>query len=152
VSRDPAEPPHINFRYFQEGSDASGEDLRAVVAGVEFVRRITDELKSHGLDVAEELPGRQIADKPAIATFVKNEAWGHHASGTCAIGPATHGVVSSTFQVHGVSGLRVVDASVFPRIPGHFIVSAVLMIGEKAADVIAADAGTPAATAARSRA
>jgi choline dehydrogenase len=152
VSRDPAEPPHINFRYFQEGSDASGEDLRAVVAGVEFVRRVTDELKSRGLDATEELPGRQIADKPAIATFVKNEAWGHHASGTCAIGPATHGVVSSTFQVHGVSGLRVVDASVFPRIPGHFIVSAVLMIGEKAADVIAADAGKPAAVAAGSRA
>ena len=60
-------------------------------------------------------------------SFVRNQAWGHHASGTCAIGPATHdgGVLSSDFKVHGVRGLRVVDASVFPRIPGHFIVSAV---------------------------
>ena len=99
------------------------------------------------------MPGRQVVDKADIATFVRNEAWGHHAAGTCAIGPAAHGVVSSKFQVHGVSGLRVVDASVFPRIPGHFIVSAVLMIGEKAADVIAADAGLPAAaTTARPRA
>ena len=49
-------------------------------------------------------------------------------------------MLSSDFKVHGVDGLRVVDASVFPRIPGFFIVSAVYMIGEKAADVIAADA------------
>ena len=41
---------------------------------------------------------------------------------------------------HGVQGLRVVDASVFPRIPGFFIVSAIYMIAEKAADVILADA------------
>ena len=50
-------------------------------------------------------------------------------------------MLSSDFKVHGTQGLRVVDASVFPRIPGLFIVSAVYMIGEKAADVIAADAG-----------
>jgi choline dehydrogenase len=48
------------------------------------------------------------------------------------------GVLSSDFRVHGTKGLRVVDASVFPRIPGYFIVSAVYMIGEKAADVILA--------------
>ncbi len=79
---------------------------------------------------------------------MRNHAWGHHASCTCPIGRATHGgVLSSDFKVHGTAGLRVVDASVFPRIPGLFIVSAVYMIGEKAADVIAADAGTPAAAA-----
>ena len=50
------------------------------------------------------------------------------------------GVLSSDFRVHGTQGLRVVDASVFPRIPGFFIVSAIYMIGEKAADVILASA------------
>jgi choline dehydrogenase-like flavoprotein len=49
-------------------------------------------------------------------------------------------VVDGNFRVHGTRGLRIVDASVFPRIPGFFIVSAIYMIGEKAADVIAADA------------
>ena len=49
-------------------------------------------------------------------------------------------MLSSDFKVHGTQGLRVVDASVFPRVPGLFIVSAVYMIGEKAAEVIAADA------------
>ena len=47
-------------------------------------------------------------------------------------------MLTSDFKVHGIDGLRVVDASVFPRIPGLFIVSAVYMIGEKAADVITA--------------
>jgi hypothetical protein len=53
------------------------------------------------------------------------------------MGPREHGgVLDSQFRVHGVERLRVVDASVFPRIPGFFIVSAVYLIAEKAADVI----------------
>jgi len=71
---------------------------------------------------------------------VRNNAWGHHASCSCPIGKRENGgVLSSDFRVHGTRGLRVVDASVFPRIPGYFIVSAVYMIGEKDADVILAD-------------
>lgn len=50
-------------------------------------------------------------------------------------------MVSSDFEVHGTKGLRIVDASVFPKIPGFFIVTSVYMIGEKAADVIHAAAG-----------
>ena len=50
-------------------------------------------------------------------------------------------VVDSRFRVHGARNLRVVDASVFPRIRGVFIAAAVYMIGEKASDVIAEDAG-----------
>ena len=87
-------------------------------------------------------------DAPLIRQFIQDKAWGHHACGTRAIRPAHRaGVDNTTGEVHGVSRLRVVDASVVPRSPGHFIASAVLMIGEKAADVIAADAGTPAAAA-----
>jgi len=69
--------------------------------------------------------------------LVRENAWGHHASCTCAIGPREqNGVVDSNFRVYGTHGLRIVDASVFPRIPGFFIVSSIYMIGEKAADVI----------------
>ena len=93
--------------------------------------------------------GRSPTRRPS-PTYVRNQAWGHHASWHLRDRPGRRaGVVTSNFKVHGVRGLRVVDASVFPRIPGLFIVSAVLMIGEKAADVIAADAGTPAAAADR---
>jgi choline dehydrogenase len=48
-------------------------------------------------------------------------------------------VVDSKFRVYGTKGLRIVDASVFPKIPGFFIVSSVYMIAEKASDVILAD-------------
>ena len=50
-------------------------------------------------------------------------------------------MVDSRFRVHGTKGLRLVDASVFPRIPGHFISAAIYMISEKAADDILEDAG-----------
>ena len=68
---------------------------------------------------------------------------GHRASCSCAIGPDhdPRAVLDGDFRVRGVSGLRVVDASVFPRIPGTFLASAVCMISEKASDVlIGADA------------
>ena len=136
-SADPRQPPKIDFCYFDEGSDGEGKDLAAVVEGVQFVRAMTRDLKEQGLIAAEELPGEQYQTDDQLREFVRDNAWGHHASCSCAIGPkGSDGVLSSDFRVHGTRGLRVVDASVFPRIPGFFIVSAIYMIGEKAADVI----------------
>ena len=139
-SNNPRDTPAINFRYFDEGTDAGGDDLRAAVAGVKLVRRLTEPLKGRVVD-REEYPGPGHETDEALEQFVRNQAWGHHASSTCAIGlPDRGGVLSSDFKVHGTEALRVVDASVFPRVPGLFIVSAVYMIGEKAADVIIAAA------------
>ncbi|QEY18643.1 GMC family oxidoreductase [Cellvibrio sp. KY-GH-1] len=137
-SADPLDTPHINFRYFDEGNDTSGQDLQSVVEGVKFVRELTKDLIASGLIAEEELPGKQVQSDAEIAQFVKDNAWGHHASCTCPIGPDNDpmAVLDSNFKVRGVQGLRVVDASVFPKIPGFFIVSAVYMIGEKAADAI----------------
>ena len=141
-SADPRVQPEINFRYFDEGNDSGGGDLQAVAAGIVLARRLVAGLKAKGLIAAEELPGDAIADQ-ALPDFVQQHAWGHHASCTCRIGRREDGgVLSGDFTVHGVEGLRVVDASAFPRIPGFFIASAVYMIGEKAADAIAATAGT----------
>ena len=140
-SADPRDVPEINFHYFEEGSDEDGDDLDAVVEGIRFVRTMTAHLKKNKLIAEEELPGESVQSDDDLRDFVRNQAWGHHASCTCPIGAReTGGVLSSDFRVHGTSGLRVVDASAFPRIPGFFIVSAVYMIGEKAADVILADA------------
>ncbi len=139
-SADPLAPPAINFKYFTEGNDANGDDLKGVVAGVRLARKLAEPLIAEGLIKQEELPGPGV-DGDRLDEFVRNRAWGHHASCTCAIGdPKTGGVLSSDFKVHGVTGLRVVDASVFPRIPGFFIASAVYMVGEKAADGVIADA------------
>jgi choline dehydrogenase len=141
-SADPRDPPDVNFRYFEEGSDAAREDLDSVVAGVRFVRRMTADLKARGLIAEEELPGEDVKSDDALREFVRDHAWGHHASCTCPIGPRDQGgVLTSDFRVHGTRGLRVVDASVFPRIPGFFIACAIYMIAEKAADVILAGAG-----------
>jgi choline dehydrogenase-like flavoprotein len=140
-SADPLDTPLINFHYFKEGSDTSGEDLDSVVEGVKFVRTMTAELKKQKLIAAEELPGEEVQSDAEIRQFVQDNAWGHHASCTCPIGAReSGGVLASNFRVHGTEGLRVADASVFPRIPGFFIVSAIYMIGEKAADAILADA------------
>ena len=139
-SADPRATPRIDFHYFDEGTDG-GDDLDAVVEGVETVRRIIDRCGSVIED--EVVPGKQVASRDEIRQFIRDNAWGHHASCTCRMGPAGDpmAVVDSRFRVHGIRGLRVVDASVFPRIPGFFIVSAVYMIGEKASDVIIEDAG-----------
>ena len=138
-SSDPRDPPKIEFRYFDEGSDREDRDLEAVVEGIEFVRAMTKDLRERGVIVEEELPGESCRSDAQLKDFVRDHAWGHHASCSCPIGPRGQGgVLSSDFRVHGTQGLRVVDASVFPRIPGFFIASAVYMVGEKAADVILA--------------
>lgn len=140
TSPDPRARPAIEFRYFEEGTDAGGDDLQAVVNGIRLVRRMTDGMKPR-LIAEEELPGAGVTSDADLKQFVRDHAWGHHASCTCAIGPeATGGVLTSDFKVHRTERLRVVDASVFPRAPGLFIVSAVYMIGEKAADAMIANA------------
>jgi choline dehydrogenase len=139
-SPDPRVRPAVDFRYFEEGTDASGDDLKAVVEGIRLVRRLSSGMKPR-LIAEEELPGESVTSNAALQQFVRDHAWGHHASCTCAIGPeAAGGVLTTDFKVHRTEGLRVVDASVFPRAPGLFIVSAVYMVGEKAADAIIATA------------
>lgn len=135
-SGDPLDVPEINFHYFDEGSDQTGEDLESVVEGVKFVRRITARMKEH--IQREIVPGPAVTTQAELEQFIKANAWGHHASCSCKMGADTDpmAVVDSQFRVFGTKNLRVVDASVFPRVPGFFIVSAIYMISEKAADVL----------------
>jgi hypothetical protein len=79
--------PLINFHYFDEGSDTAGEDLQSVVAGIRFVRKLTEKLMTQGFIAAEEQPGEALQTDEQLMDFVRNVAWGHHASCTCAIGP-----------------------------------------------------------------
>jgi choline dehydrogenase-like flavoprotein len=138
-SADPRDMPLINFNYFAEGGE---KDLDAVVDGIRFVRRLTEKLRRQKLVAKEELPGDEVETTEDLRQFVRDNAWGHHASCSCPIGPReSGGVLSSDFRVHGVEALRVVDASVFPRIPGFFIAGAVYIVGEKAAEVILAGPG-----------
>lgn len=135
-STNPRDTPLIDFNSFNDSADAT-LDVRAVVEGMKFTRGM---INSMG-DFTEEWPGKQVSTDAQLSEWVRNEAWGHHASCTCPIGPSSDpmAVLDSKFRVRGVDRLRVVDASVFPRIPGYFIALPVYMVSEKAADVILGD-------------
>lgn len=137
-STDPRKWPRIDFHYFSEGNDEQGADLDAVVDGVNFVREMNRSLGA----IKEICPGPEYDTPQRLREFIQNEAWGHHASCTNKIGADNdeRAVLNSRFRVRGTKGLRVVDASVFPKIPGYFIVSAIYMISEKASDVLIEDA------------
>ena len=110
--------------------------MQSVVDGVKLALDIYDRLKRQGV-VAEVLDPAPGAD---LHEFVRDRAWGHHASCTCKIGADGDpmAVLDQDFRVRGTRNLRVVDASVFPRIPGLFILTSVYMISEKASDVLIA--------------
>ncbi len=140
-TKDPLTPPRIDFRYFEEGSPGNDQDLAGIVEGIRFVRQLMARVRATPSEKWHELvPGSGVASDDDLAQFVRREAWGHHACGTCAMGPSTDAsaVVDPQFRVRGVKGLRVVDASVFPDIPGFFIVVPIYMVAEKASDEIAA--------------
>jgi len=139
-SADPRDPPVINFHYFAEGNDTAGDDLNAVVKGVQLARQLNSQLGQ--IAIGERLPGPSVQSAQDIANFVSNEAWGHHASCSNKMGPASDpmAVVDSNFKVHGTKNLRIVDASVFPRIPGYYVMIPIMMISERASDFIIYDA------------
>ena len=143
-SANPLDVPEINFHYFYEGTDReAGDDLAAITEGVKFIRKINKHAAEKGVVKGEIWPNPtdEVEDEASIRNFVAREAWGHHASCSCPIGADADpmAVLDSRFRVRGARNLRVVDASVFPRIPGVFIVTNIYMIAEKASDVIAED-------------
>ena len=83
-------------------------------------------------------PGVDLAKDADLEKFIKENAWGHHACGSCKIGKDgdVAAVLDGDFRVRGVAGLRVVDASAFPDIPGYFLAAPVYQISEKASEVI----------------
>ena len=137
-SSNPFDTPTIRFHYFEEGTDTKGEDLDAVVEAVKLVRAMNCE---NDAIACELIPGPDYGDD-RLREWVANHAWGHHASCSCRMGKPDDpdAVVDSRLRVIGTTGLRIVDASIFPRIPGFFIVMPIYMVSEKAADVIVEDA------------
>jgi choline dehydrogenase len=136
-SADPLDMPAITYNYFDTGKGDFQSDITALSEAVDLAR---DSFKRQLVPIDEVLPGKTVTSKEAVADYVKDTAWGHHASSTCPIGKDDDpmAVLNSDFQVRGTAGLRVVDASVFPRIPGTFTAVSTYMVAEKAADVILA--------------
>lgn len=141
-SADPRDTPLIDFNYFSDPVGAA-KDLQALREGVDLSRKMFEKLIPLDGGFKETWPTKANATSDAdIKTYLKNEAWGHHASCSCPIGADSDpkAVLNSKFQVRGTSGLRVVDASVFPKIPGAYIAVPLMQVAEKASvDIIAAN-------------
>ena len=130
----------------------SRRDLAAMMDAVAFMRKVN--ARNPEQFVNEVQPGSDKGDhSEQMKEWVKTQAWGHHCSCTCPIGKDSwkedtadltddRAVLDSRFRVHGVRGLRIVDASVFPKIPGYFILAPVYMMSEKAADTLLQDSLT----------
>jgi choline dehydrogenase len=133
-SSDPLDPPAIRVNYL-----STYADMRVIIEGVKLSRRLAQQqplAKSRG----EELhPGANIQTDEEIAEFIRAEAQTlYHPVGTCKMGDDTMAVVDSQLRVHGIERLRVVDASIMPRIVAGNTNAPTIMIAEKAADMIRA--------------
>ncbi|MFD4790512.1 GMC oxidoreductase [Streptomyces sp. NPDC058459] len=143
-STDPTEPPEIRFHYFSEGTPGWEEDLDGLVDGLRIARDVIANAGDAGVR-GELVPGPEVRTDDQLKEWARTQCWGHHACGTARIGTEDDrlAVLDGDFRVRGVKGLRVVDASVFPDIPGLFIDSAVHLVSEKASEALLADYPAP---------
>ena len=127
--------PNDLFNSFQIGGD---EDIQAIYEGMDFGIRAFKNLVPLDGSFDRVWPPANLTSEADLKQFARDEAWGHHASCTCPIGRDDDptAVLDKDFLVRGTENLRVVDASVFNKIPGTYLALPVYMIGEKAADVI----------------
>jgi choline dehydrogenase len=143
VSADPSVRPRIQKNVFDRGATLDDPELAAMVRGIRVVRDIHVQMRkdSPGTGFREIWPGPEVATDAQIASFVARETWGHHVCCTAKMGTPDddQAVVDSHFRVLGASHLRVVDASIFPEIPGTFIALPLYMMSEKAAETILED-------------
>jgi 4-pyridoxate dehydrogenase len=127
---------------------AADNDWKVLRSGIRTFREIAHQSAFDRFRGAEILPGLAVRTDNEIDNFIKSTALNvHHPLGTCRMGPASDpsSVVDAELRVHGVDGLRVVDASIFPDIVGGNINGPVVMVAEKAADLIRGRTPLPAA-------
>ena len=133
-SADPRQPIAIHANYL---SDADGHDMRGMVEAVRVSRSILAQAPFEAFRGAEIHPGAQAQSDDEIAAFVRRKAETvYHPVGTCRMGRDDESVVDSELRVHGLAGLRVVDASVMPTLPTGNTNAPTIMIAERAADLI----------------
>jgi len=134
ASADPAAPPRI-----RQGLLSHDADWRKLSGGIRIFRALA-RLPRLAPHVAREIgPSCDVKTDDDLASYVRNTAvTAHHPCGTCRMGAPgdAAAVVDAQLRVHGVTGLRVVDASVFPDLVGGNINAPVIMIAERAADLI----------------
>jgi choline dehydrogenase len=131
-SANPADRMRVYLNQFSEK-----RDLDTLVHGIKIGRDLYAQSPLREMVAAELLPGPDIRSDGQIADYIRRmSATTQHPCGTCRMGSDSNAVVDATLKLRGLDGLRVADASVMPTIPGGNINAPVIMIGEKAADLI----------------
>ncbi|HEY3909155.1 MAG TPA: GMC family oxidoreductase N-terminal domain-containing protein [Stellaceae bacterium] len=131
-SSDPAEAPAINPRYLSELTDQ-----RAIVGGLRFIRRLFAAPALAKYCGAEILPGAQIESDDELLDYARQKgSTVYHATCTCKMGSDQLAVVDDELRVHGLDGLRVIDASVMPAVTSTNTNAPTIMIAERGADLI----------------
>ncbi len=133
-SRDTFAEPSIQPNYL-----AAAEDQRALVAGLRLGRRLIGSAALAPYLDDEELPGRELGSDDDLLGYARDYgSTVYHFAGSCRMGPASDrlAVVDNELRVHGLMGLRVVDASIMPNITSGNTATPVMMIAEKAADMM----------------
>jgi choline dehydrogenase len=134
ASADPAAPPVID-----PGLLRDTRDLERLAAGLAMARNAAADAAFARLGITELAPGPGLRDPAGLRAWIRRTVGGYwHPAGTCRIGPGSDrgAVTDPQLQVHGITGLRVADASVIPVIPNAPLNATVLAIAEKAADLI----------------
>jgi choline dehydrogenase-like flavoprotein len=139
ISAHPEDPPLIDPRYF---SDPAGHDERVLVEGCELARTIASQFEYADWIGEELFPGPSAAGRAELSAAALSMCGTEfHPTGTCRMGPAGSDdcVVDPHLRVQGVDGLRIADASIFPLPVGVNPCMTVMMVAEKAAEMILGD-------------
>ena len=138
-SRNLEDDPLINAGYF---TDPDGYDLRVMIEGLRYARCLFGRPALSGWIGEELAPGASAVSDGELASYVRETATtGYHPAGTCKMGPASDpgAVVDSSLRAKGVGGLRIADASIMPTMVSVNIAATCMMIGHRAAELVAED-------------
>ncbi len=135
-SNDPFEAPAIQPNYL-----STEYDQRIMLEGMHLMRRFTSTEAMQSLVEKEVYPGTDVQSDDQLKEFIADNAWTvFHPCGTCRMGEnSSVSVVDARLKVHGIEGLRIADASIFPSIPTGNTNAPSIMVGEKASDLILED-------------
>ena len=118
-------------------------DTAPLVFGLRLIRRIFAQAPFNDICTGEALPGPERNTDAELIAYCREQAQTmYHPVGTCRMGSDALGVVDHRLRVHGIEGLRVVDASVMPKVPSGNTSAPVIMLADKAAQMILADSRT----------
>lgn len=153
-SKDPTVPPLLHGNYLREPVD-----INALMWGLQEARRIASYSPLREVLGEELIPGPNVTSQEDIISFIRcgphkqrgqtcdksfvqDTVPRHHVAGTCRMGSDNMAVVDNFLKVHQVQRLRIADASIMPQLPSGNTHATCLMIGERAAKFVLADAST----------